>query len=163
MPRLIIMIFFLLVINVKHAGAKPPTPTDCNNAVIYNFTSSMDFGTYASGSVGTISMPPVAGGTMIYDPAVTGVPESVAIPTIVELTTTLPQCQNGNLVLSTTAFGNGSTIIINPLTDIDPPVTNFKLQKNQPYILTIGGTLTVGPDPTPGTYTSGIIVEVIYP
>ena len=35
--------------------------------------------------------------------------------------------------------------------------------KNNPYILTIGGTLTVGPDPTSGTYTGDIIVEVIYP
>jgi hypothetical protein len=163
--KLFVTIFCLLIINLKHAGAAPPTPAQCNAALTIATTSSMDFGSYIGGTTGTIAMPPLIGGAMVYS-TVIGAPESSAMPTTFELTTSKPQCGNGNLVVPasfTVANGGPSiTITINPVTEIDPPATNFKVGK-KPYILTIGGTLQAVAGSAPGTYTGPLDITFTYP
>ena len=163
--KFLVTIFCLLIINLKLAGAAPPTTAECNAAVNIATTTSMDFGSYIGGTTGTIAMPPVIGGAMVYS-TVIGAPESAAMPTTFELTTSLPQCGNGNLVVPpsiTIANGGPSiTITIDLITEIDPPTTNFKLGK-KPYILTIGGTLQAVAGNAPGTYTGPLDVFFTYP
>ncbi len=163
--KLFVTIFCLLIINLKHAGAGLPTPEECNAAVNIATKTSMDFGSYIGAATGTIAMPPVIGGAMVYS-TVIGAPESAAMPTTFELTTSLPQCGNGNLVLpASITIANGGpsiTITINPNTEIDPPTTNFKLSKKA-YILTIGGTLQAVAGSASGTYTGPLDITFIYP
>jgi len=164
--KLFVTIFCLLTINLKYAGAAPPTPAECNAAVNIVLTTSMDFGSYIAGTTGTIAMPPVIGGAMVYSNVI-GAPEGAAMPTTFELTTSLPQCGNGNLVLppsvTITNGGPSITITIDPVTEVDPPSTNFKLSKNKPYILTIGGTLQAVAGSAPGTYTGPLDITFTYP
>ena len=163
--KLLVTIFCLLIINLKPASAAQPTTAECQAALsIVTTSTSMDFGSYVGGTTGTITMPPVIGNPMVYSNVI-GVPASAAIPSTFELTTTLPQCGNGNLMVpnSITVTNGGSPITITITNaDIDPPATNFKVSK-KPYILTIGGTLQAVASSATGIYTGPLDITFTYP
>jgi len=156
--KFLAMIFCLLITTHTHAAGF--SSADCEAALVVASTP-MDFGSYMGGTMGTITMD-IASGLMSYS-GVTGVGSNVGMPATFDLTTTLPQCKNRDVVFnmpgSIIMSNGGTTISITPSADMPSPTT-FKVGSNT--IIKMAGTLNATPVNPGGTYNGNFNVTFTY-
>ena len=159
--RSLVIVFYLLITHVVHAGKPPPlTAAACEAALIVTPTE-MNFGSYVGGTSGTIIMD-VATGNMSYS-GVTPVGSTVGVPAAFDLTTTIAQCKNKDVIFTMPAsfdmINGGSMVTIDLLTN-DLPGATFTV--GNAYTIMMAGRLNAGVADITGTYNGSFDVTFTY-
>ena len=162
--KVLVIIFYLLITHVVHAGGKPPplTAAICEAALGVTPTQ-MDFGSYTDGT-GTIAMS-ITDGTLAHSAGLMPIPSSatVGIRAAFALVQNEPQCKNKDVIFTMPGQINmtngGSTVTISVLSN-DLPAATFKVGNG--YTIMMAGTLNATAGDATGTYNGGFNVTFTY-
>lgn len=152
--RLLVTTLCLLITCAAHAAKPPPlSSADCDAALTVSATQ-MDFGTYIEGSSGQIIVN-LDGTLTILGPLTPG-PQTGAAAAFL-LGTTLAQCQQKDVTFTMPPiFSMTNSVTTTNVYDTinDLPGPTFVVGRG--ITIKMGGTITVTPGDTPGTYFGNI-------
>ena len=146
---------FLISISVLGQGNGNGSPIDNSQTLTVSSTGSLQFGRFSRLNGGNITISP--NGNVVESGDIF-LMNSLRSSVRFDITTNRGNSNLVNVTVFTTPLTGPGTLELSVILD----QTSFIIDKNNPAIVNMGGTITIGSDDLPGIYTGSVSVIFVY-